>query len=261
MQIHRGNATKRNFGFTLIELLVVIAIIAILAAILFPVFGRARENARRSSCQSNMKQIGLGLFQYAQDYDEMVPPWKIYDYNGTAPGTGHLYVELIQPYVKSTQLLMCPSSTTKTLSSVNGYKTSYAPNASGGNPYGVGPSKGYFALSTNGSPATTFSTGTALASVTVPAETIAVMEYDDQDAYDPYASWACSSISSERLFVGHLTTSNYLFADGHVKALHPFDTVVSQNMWSIADDTLAMASSGDRNQINSCMQRATDKWQ
>ena len=61
-------------GFTLIELLVVIAIIAILAAILFPVFARARENARRSSCLSNMKQIGLGMMQYSQDNDERYPP-------------------------------------------------------------------------------------------------------------------------------------------------------------------------------------------
>src|SRR5450755_3568353 len=60
-------------GFTLIELLVVIAIIAILAAILFPVFARARENAKRASCQSNLKQIGLGFLQYAQDYDETFP--------------------------------------------------------------------------------------------------------------------------------------------------------------------------------------------
>src|SRR5690606_14055579 len=64
------NVNFKKAGFTLIELLVVIAIIAILAAILFPVFGRARENARRSSCQSNMKQFGLGMIQYSQDYDE-----------------------------------------------------------------------------------------------------------------------------------------------------------------------------------------------
>ena len=64
---------QNRVAFTLIELLVVIAIIAILAAILFPVFGRARENARRSSCQSNMKQIGLAFAQYTQDYDERLP--------------------------------------------------------------------------------------------------------------------------------------------------------------------------------------------
>jgi len=63
----------RGAGFTLIELLVVIAIIAILAAILFPVFARARENARKSTCQSNLKQIGLAFMQYAQDFDEMLP--------------------------------------------------------------------------------------------------------------------------------------------------------------------------------------------
>src|SRR5687767_12986157 len=67
------NTGKR--AFTLIELLVVIAIIAILAAILFPVFARARENARKTSCQSNLKQIGLAIAQYAQDYDERLPPY------------------------------------------------------------------------------------------------------------------------------------------------------------------------------------------
>jgi prepilin-type N-terminal cleavage/methylation domain-containing protein len=77
---------KKKFGFTLIELLVVIAIIAILAAILFPVFGRARENARRSSCQSNLKQIGLGAMQYTQDYDEQyLPRWT--DGNGNSGWT------------------------------------------------------------------------------------------------------------------------------------------------------------------------------
>src|SRR5215216_6607048 len=87
-------------GFTLVELLVVIAIIAILAAILFPVFSRARENARRSSCQSNLKQLGLGMAQYVQDYDERFVSWR-----STTTG----WAELLQPYVKSTQVLQCPS--------------------------------------------------------------------------------------------------------------------------------------------------------
>jgi prepilin-type N-terminal cleavage/methylation domain-containing protein len=109
----RRVTTKK--GFTLIELLVVIAIIAILAAILFPVFARARENARRASCQSNLKQIGLGLMQYTQDYDESYAPVQ---YPGPAlatqgPGGAHTgnWSQLIQPYVKSTQLFQCPSNT------------------------------------------------------------------------------------------------------------------------------------------------------
>jgi type II secretory pathway pseudopilin PulG len=88
----------------LIELLVVIAIIAILAAILFPVFGRARENARRSSCQSNLKQIGLGILQYTQDYDEKLVPFR-----NAAPAANTPWAHHIQPYIKSVQLFKCPS--------------------------------------------------------------------------------------------------------------------------------------------------------
>jgi len=98
-------------GFTLIELLVVIAIIAILAAILFPVFARARENARRASCQSNLKQIALGVFMYDQDYDEKLP---IYSVNSTAPYTSsnpYGWADAMQPYLKSTQIFQCPSET------------------------------------------------------------------------------------------------------------------------------------------------------
>jgi prepilin-type N-terminal cleavage/methylation domain-containing protein/prepilin-type processing-associated H-X9-DG protein len=96
---------RQRRGFTLIELLVVIAIIAILAAILFPVFARARENARRASCQSNLKQIGLGIMQYTQDYDERYP--------GMSYVVGSLgWGGSIMPYVKSIQLFQCPSEPT-----------------------------------------------------------------------------------------------------------------------------------------------------
>lgn len=119
-------------GFTLIELLVVIAIIAILAAILFPVFAKAREKARQASCTSNIKQIGLSVLMYAQDYDENGPIYgsfgrgfvapigcggqvcgfaKYYATNitGGGPANGMSAGELLLPYVKNTQIFYCPS--------------------------------------------------------------------------------------------------------------------------------------------------------
>ncbi|MEN6304529.1 MAG: prepilin-type N-terminal cleavage/methylation domain-containing protein [Armatimonadia bacterium] len=102
-------ARRSRAGFTLIELLVVIAIIAILAAILFPVFAKAREKARQSSCLSNVKQAAMATLQYVQDYDETLPvaiggrpDWSLF----------WTTVELIQPYMKSRQLIFCPSDPT-----------------------------------------------------------------------------------------------------------------------------------------------------
>jgi len=97
-------------GFTLIELLVVIAIIAILAAILFPVFARAREKARQTSCLSNLKQLGLAYLMYVQDYDEMSCPLVT-----GAPGDGRIdrttWFALMGPYMKNEQIGQCPSVT------------------------------------------------------------------------------------------------------------------------------------------------------
>jgi prepilin-type N-terminal cleavage/methylation domain-containing protein/prepilin-type processing-associated H-X9-DG protein len=106
-------------AFTLIELLVVIAIIAILAAILFPVFAKAREKSRQISCASNLKQLGLGFAQYTQDYDEHythADPW----------GTGQTWGGQIYPYVKSTGVYTCPDDPTNP--NANGTVVSYAFN-------------------------------------------------------------------------------------------------------------------------------------
>ncbi len=111
---------RRRSAFTLIELLVVIAIIAILAAILFPVFAKARDQARKTSCLSNMKQLGLGFLMYAQDYDERLPgvnfgngvgqgwPWTVWA--GSVDWTG-VFTHAVQPYIKNRSIMQCPSGT------------------------------------------------------------------------------------------------------------------------------------------------------
>jgi prepilin-type N-terminal cleavage/methylation domain-containing protein/prepilin-type processing-associated H-X9-DG protein len=114
-----SRGARRRNGFTLIELLVVIAIIAILAAILFPVFAQAREKARQASCLSNMKQIGLGMSLYVQDYDETFPhsPWNgqevgTTDHDSPAGAkykTRFTWIWQLHPYIKSRQIWVCPS--------------------------------------------------------------------------------------------------------------------------------------------------------
>jgi len=153
---HTTNHFKRG-AFTLIELLVVIAIIAILAAILFPVFGLARERSRQTTCQSNLHQFMLGVIQYTADYDEMMPlcvktsdgvGWQLATEKSSAVPFG-IPVEL-QPYTKSEQVFQCPDDNGfalyKSTSSCTSSQCAYAGNSPANtHNYSVGPGDSIFA--------------------------------------------------------------------------------------------------------------------
>jgi len=195
-------------GFTLIELLVVIAIIAILAAILFPVFAKAREKARQSSCSSNVKQMALGMLQYAQDYDETFPPSGNGSqttpvipgdtiFNNNAGTYYHSWASLIYPYIKNTQIYRCPSS------SYNNYGVAY------GLPYNcvnsAGTLVGLFVNNT---------TGPRLGQMLAPAQTMMISEKGGGGGYQYIMNgqyYACRADHNEGINLGYF--------DGHVKWL------------------------------------------
>ncbi len=227
--------TKRT-GFTLIELLVVIAIIAILAAILFPVFGRARENARRSSCQSNLKQIGLGVLQYLQDYDERYPVDKT---NGPANGQRSTWFAQAQPYLKSTQLFSCPSDSDISQSGgvfwmpagVTPYHVSYGYSANFGGG-GANTSVSQAAITSTASTVLVTDMGTQPGTGTNPADPLQWTKKRNAWILDDYVTTGANySEGQVRTADGpgdsanfggpsarHLETCNVLWADGHVKA-------------------------------------------
>lgn len=221
-------------AFTLIELLVVIAIIAILAAILFPVFARARENARKTSCLSNLKQIGLGVLQYTQDYDEKFPM----RYYGGAGGRqeANSWRRMIFPYVKSTQLFQCPSNTSN---------NQLADDSTAGNLTSAGlPADSplfYRSYAINGSnsfggtPPSEYSQAASLAQLVSSSEIILVAEMSQGRGFTgdmTLAEWGDPAYA----FKGHLGFSNFLFCDGHAKALKPITTASPKNLWSAEDD-------------------------
>jgi prepilin-type N-terminal cleavage/methylation domain-containing protein/prepilin-type processing-associated H-X9-DG protein len=214
---------RQRQGFTLIELLVVIAIISILAAILFPVFARARENARRASCMSNLKQIGLGMMMYVQDYDDhyaLLIPGTWHDdttySKGAAVCTGKpcqyfkvaegfhtdnfvSWMDLLYPYVKSTQLFYCPSQPSDTTASY-GYNKYI--NRMVDSKYPV-----------------------SMAQVNTPSETIMLMDCHwaycayarPSDVFLPMGNTAGTIKAGDPRFTPHLEGYNVAFADGHAK--------------------------------------------
>ena len=256
----RPNKKSTFQAFTLIELLVVIAIIAILAAILFPVFARARENARRSSCQSNMKQLGLAFAQYTQDYDERMPTGRDY-----SPNTSWDF--LIGPYAQklnaaqsntsASALLACPSDS---IARTSGYATrsySIPGNYSGGPwPQRVAPA--------------TSLVGRSLAEFPAVSETLMLAEnpVDTNGVSGNNAFVVCPSMGNDATVSYAITQDgsgagasasnglngrqqhfdgwNYLFIDGHVKFLRPEQTINGagktggtlrnpRGMWTISD--------------------------
>ena len=205
---------KTRSAFTLIELLVVIAIIAILAAILFPVFARARENARRASCSSNLKQIALGVFQYTQDYDEKMPP--------RSSGAGSWRV-LTQPYLKSTQIFSCPSNPNNAINGADVGEAALGIKISYGAPQ-LRKNDGTFPDGVTSDSAWRNDNGVSIASFNSTSQVLMVGEstgaYSDLPIVN--TDWGGPN---NYVFAGHLGTANWAYMDGHVKSLIPTKTM------------------------------------
>ncbi len=213
---------RTRTGFTLIELLVVIAIIAILAAILFPVFARARENARRASCASNLKQIGLAMIQYSQDYDERNVPRTVGSGGNAESAT---WANITQPYIKSTQIFQCPSDSARefntwwmgNLPAAQQFHISYLYNTAVARTSDAAMQAPSSTVSVMDG-ATSVTSGNPVDWLSSPKPTAFLIGpfYGGADTDDPTpAQLEDYGAPAAR----HLETANVLYADGHVKAM------------------------------------------
>jgi prepilin-type N-terminal cleavage/methylation domain-containing protein/prepilin-type processing-associated H-X9-DG protein len=227
-----GSAGRNRRGFTLIELLVVVAIIAILAAVLFPVFAQAREKARQISCLSNLKQLGVGLQLYAEDYDETLPPSAASQQNFGDPNVlAHFpnFLGSLLPYTKNWGIFHCPSAV---------YNVPYAPTLQPPN-----------TLSDTNYLGNGVVMGRSLAVIDRPAEVVYCQEHTwrvnhahlrpaSLDKGRTYQAWHYISPVGEGYSNLHMEGGNLVFADGHAKyrryrALRSGDFgLVPDQLWS-----------------------------